>query len=93
MDKRKRTGADHPSYGIRHIARSKALMSAAKKGSKHPKFKGWYVVNGRKFDTPTDAHKYTGINPKSVYRWCKALKNDCYFLDNEKLKDHKSTAL
>lgn len=50
------------------------------KGENHPKFKGWYFVNGEKFTNSYDAQNKTGINYRSIQRWCKEGKNGCSFI-------------
>lgn len=73
-------GNKSPMYGKRHSAKTKYNQSLAKIGEKHPKFKGWYVVNGFKYDSASRASIQNGVSVPSILRWCKAKKNYCYFL-------------
>lgn len=76
-------GAEHWKTGTKATAETRRKQSAAKIGSKHPKFKGWYLVNGRKFATPQEAVKSMRlkISAKTVSRYCnaKAINNIAVF--------------
>ncbi len=50
---------------------TKKRMSEAKIGSKHPKFKGFYITPFGKFASSYQAEKFTGECGRSVQRWCK----------------------
>ncbi len=63
-------GVDHWNYGKSHSKATIEKMSDAKKGINHPKFKGWYIVNGKKYATPGEASKATGMHPKNIWRKC-----------------------
>lgn len=78
-------GVDHWRHGKAHNKKAKRLMAAAKMGEKHPKFKGWWVVNGHKFASTGIAATSLKTYPKAIERMCKAKKNGCYFLDKSKL--------
>lgn len=66
--KKKRTAGIPPQRG------------AYLKGESHPKFKGWYFVNGERFTNSYDAQNKTGISYRSIQRWCKEGKNGCSFI-------------
>lgn len=72
-------GAEHHKYGTKHTSETKALMSEAKKGVKHPKFTGYYVTPAGEFATSNEAGQANGINPKQAYRWCKKGKEGWSF--------------
>ncbi|MDP2692675.1 MAG: hypothetical protein Q8O88_03495 [bacterium] len=50
-------------------------MSLKKQGKNHPKFKGWYVVNGVKYGSAPEAERVTGIKLHNIIRWCKKGTN------------------
>lgn len=84
-------GSEHWLTGRTVSKQTKAKMSEAKKGEKHPKFKGWYVVNGRKFAVSGEAAKHynqlTGksLSNKTVISYCMKKKDFCYFIDKQKI--------
>lgn len=64
------SGVDHWSYNKQISDSTKAKMSAAKKGKAHPKYKGFYIVYGKKFYSSTDAANEFGLYSKLVLRRC-----------------------
>ena len=61
-------------------------QSAAKIGSKNPKFKGYYICLGRKYESASLAASKLGINRSTIIRRAKNVLNlDFYFLDIQKL--------
>jgi len=64
-------GVNHWNYGLKRSKLTKTKMSNAKLGTNHPKFKGYYIVNGNKYATPKEAEKYTGIKSHTIFRRCK----------------------
>ena len=44
-------GRTHWMSGVKHTDGAKKLMSLAKVGEKHPKFKGWYIYEGNKYSS------------------------------------------
>jgi hypothetical protein len=64
----------------RHLAgkspssETRAKMSQAKKGAKHPRFKGFYVVSGQRFATPQEAAEGLHIHARTIARRCKSGK-------------------
>jgi hypothetical protein len=85
---KKVTGSDHWRYGKPVPESTRRKMGDKKRGEKHPKFKGWWVVNGRQFASTFEAERALGKEwyAKKVYRWCLARKGGCYFLDREELE-------
>ncbi len=87
--RKKITGADHWNTGGSHSDATKKLMREKKLGENHPKFKGWYVVNGEKYGSPSLAEAATGISASKVFRRCKAGKKGCSFLPINSLSSSK----
>lgn len=59
-------GADHWRTGKKCSISVKQAMSIAKLGSKHPKFKGIYIVNGKRFESANQAGVFLNIPPKTI---------------------------
>lgn len=74
-------GVNHWFYGVKKSATTKQQMSDKKKGVLHPKFKGWYVVDGVKYATPSEAETATGIKAKKVWAMCtgRTFSENCNF--------------
>jgi hypothetical protein len=64
------TGEDHWNYGNKCSPSRKKKMSEAKKGRNHPKFTGYYIVDGVKYGSAREAADAIGTYPKDVYRKC-----------------------
>jgi len=64
-------GTDHWNTGKHHSASTKRKMARAKLGEKHPKFNGWYVIDGIKYASATQAAKALGIHAQQVIRRAK----------------------
>ena len=60
---------------VRHSKDVRLRMSEAKKGNKHPKFKGYYTLNNIVFNTLIHAEEQTGINRRTIVRYTNANKN------------------
>lgn len=73
------SGKNHWNYGTIHKEETKQLMSEAKKGINHPKFTGYYVVDGIDYTSSYQAAEALGINYRTVIRRCKANKNGYSF--------------
>lgn len=59
----------------------KRKMSVAKIGEKHPKFRGWYIVDGKRYTSVRQLDRefngtYSG---KTIARWCKEGIYNCSF--------------
>lgn len=78
-------GNEHWLTGRKASLRTKQLMSNAKKGSNHPKFKGVYYVYYKPYNSSTEAYIATNINSRTIQRRCKAGKpgTDFYFVTNK----------
>lgn len=72
-------GVKHWNHGKSLSDATKTKMSDAKKGVKHPKFKGWYVIRGVRYASAKEAEISTGINAQTVRRRCKSNKNGFSF--------------
>lgn len=64
------TGADHWCYGKPISDNVKQLMSQAKTGVNHPKFKGYYVFDGVKYTSITSLPRGWKISLKKVKGYC-----------------------
>lgn len=64
------SGADHWMFGHKVTANQRNLMSVAKLGANHPKFKGYYIANFKRFESANQAGKYLNISPKTVSKRC-----------------------
>lgn len=76
-------GADHWRFGQKASIETRKKMSDQKKGPKHPRFKGYYIANFKRFDTTEEASKILGIPAKTIWRWCKdprKTKEGYYFI-------------
>jgi len=67
------------NYGRKATKEAKKLMSVKKIGSKHPKFKGYYIINGVQYESTYIAEQQTGINKVTILRRCKANKQGYSF--------------
>lgn len=76
-------GLNHWKTGKKASFETKYKQSLSKLGAKHPKFKGWYFINGRKYESANQAGKALNMVPKTVARWCKEGKNGCCFIPKE----------
>lgn len=65
-------GVEHWNSGKTYSKGHRNKMSEAKKGSKHPKFKGYYCYNGLEYDTPKEIAELTGLSNRTIIRRCKA---------------------
>jgi hypothetical protein len=82
------TGKDHWRYGKKHSYTTKKKLSEAKKGEKHPRFKGYYIVNGRKYPSANQASKDLNIPCMTILRRTKNPNfPEYYFLEAEKLNN------
>jgi hypothetical protein len=64
-------GIEHYSYGKTISQNIKDKMSEAKKGDKHPSFKGYYVINGVKYGSSYEAARQTNIKRDTIINKCK----------------------
>ena len=67
-------GKDSPLYGRKSSLATKSKMSEKKKGVNHPKFKGYYFVNFKRYESANQAAKETGLVGKTIIARCKNPK-------------------
>lgn len=67
-------GAEHWLYGKKPSIDTKKKMSEAKKGAKHPKFKGYYFVNFKRYTSANSASIELNIPAKTIINRCKSEK-------------------
>lgn len=73
-------GNKHWAFGRKVSAVTKRKMSRQKTGSKHPKFKGYYMVYGVGYPSAQAAEDATGLNKRTINRRCKLQqKPDFWF--------------
>ena len=84
-------GKDHWMFGTKSKESTKKLQSISKIGERHPKFKGWYVKDGKEYASTYIAAKETGLDPKQVYVWTKSNRNGWSFKPKEAPKEAVST--
>lgn len=72
-------GEDHWNYGKVFSSDTKKKMSDAKKGAKHPKFRGYWCINGIRYESLQAASDATGICTQTIRRRCKSNKNGFLF--------------
>lgn len=67
-------GPDHWLYGRKSSLITKQKQSAAKQGEQHPKFKGYYFVNFKRYTSANSAARELKISPKTILNRCKNEK-------------------
>lgn len=72
------TGKDHWMYGRKVCDDTKKKMSEKKLGENHPKFKGWFVVNGIQYGSAIQAAKANNTDPNTIRRRCASDKHPEY---------------
>lgn len=72
-------GKDHWNYGKQLTAETRAKMSEAKLGAKHPKFKGYWTIDGIRYESLQAASDATGICTQTIRRRCNSNKNGYLF--------------
>lgn len=70
-----KSGKESPLYGKRHTKETRQKMSAKKKGVRHPKFKGFYIIDGVKWPSSNQAANYLNISNKTIISRCKDKPN------------------
>lgn len=68
LNRTTKKGREHWNYGKQCTQGTKNKMAAAKIGENHPKFKGWYILNGIKYPTPNEPAKILGLSTRTVSR-------------------------
>ena len=81
-------GSEHWRYGKKVGVETKKKMSEAKQGAAHPKFKGYYFVNFKRYESALQAAKETNTyEAKTISKICKSGKmrlQGWYFLPIDK---------
>lgn len=67
-------GAEHWMYGKKANKETRHKMSQKKQGALHPKFKGFYYVNFKRYESANQASIATGIIAKTIISRCKNPK-------------------
>ena len=67
----KKWGVSPPMAGRSHSEESKQKMSESKVGVNHPKFKGYYLYEGERFDSIAAVAEKLGTYPMKVHRMFK----------------------
>lgn len=65
------TGKDHWLFGKEVSNKTKALMSQKKLGESHPRFKGWYIHEGKRYASCEELAKTLNTYPMQAYRMYK----------------------
>ena len=66
------SGNNHWNYGKKADRSTRRKMSLKKKGVNHPKFSGYYVVNGVEYASPSLAAEVVGCSGRTILRRCKS---------------------
>lgn len=80
------TGIGHWRHGAKTSKDTKKKMRIAKLGTNHPKFTGWYVIDGVRYATSYQAATALGTSATQVHIACKKKPNkhpNCYFEDEK----------
>ena len=76
------SGSDHWLTGKKASNETRLKQSEAKKGTNHPKFKGYYVINGQTFDSANQAAVKLETSPMQIIRRTKSEKcKDYQFIE------------
>lgn len=62
------TGEAHHRYGKKASVSTRQKQKAAKLGKNHPKYKGYYIIDGRKYYSANQAGKDLQIPPITIIR-------------------------
>lgn len=73
--KRSKSGSEHHMYGRLVKKETRQKMSATKMGIKHPKFKGFYFIDGVQYPSANQAAKLLNISSKTIISRCKQKPN------------------
>lgn len=76
------SGFNSPLKGRKMNIDSKLLMSDAKIGCKHPRFKGWYCFDGVRYESSYAMSIALGRSNRTYIRWCKLGLNGYTFESN-----------
>lgn len=70
LNRTTKKGAEHWHFGKSFSKQTKNLMSEAKLGPNHPKYKGYYVINGKRFNSANSAADFFKTNGHTIKRRC-----------------------
>jgi hypothetical protein len=79
LGRRTKKGAEHHNYGQKASELTRQLQSERKKGTNHPKFKGFYVFNGVEYSSSTLASESTNLSSRTIIRHAKNGTNGWSF--------------
>lgn len=71
-------GQDHWNYGKTLSNETKQKQSEAKKGINHPKYKGYYLIDGVQYFSANQAAMALGLDTTQVIRRAKSIKYSNY---------------
>jgi len=74
-------GKEHWNYNKKAPPSTLAKMSKAKQGVKHPKFKGFYIIDGIKYTSARQAGISIGVPSNTIIRRCKNNKHPNYIFN------------
>ena len=76
-------GKDHWNYGKKTSDHTKKLQSISKIGILHPRYTGYYLINGVKFYSSSEAASALGSHARTIQRRCHnpSFKNYMFVLD------------
>ena len=80
-------GAEHWLYGKKASKATRTAMSKKKLGKNHPKYKGVYIVHGRRYYSALECQRLTGICCKTIIRRCSYPENKDYSFISDPNKD------
>jgi hypothetical protein len=73
------SGKEHPAYGTTRSDATKKIMSEKKLGANHPKFNGYWVINGTRYGSTGEAARALGTYPAKIHRYCTQGKDGYSF--------------
>lgn len=59
-------GHEHPHFGKKLKPSTRAKQAAKKTGVLHPKFKGWFIIDGVRYDSARAAGKDVGVDGHTI---------------------------
>lgn len=82
----------HWKTGTTSSKSTKQAMSKAKKGKLNPKYKGYYLIDGKRYDTSGLAAKAVHVDQTTVLRRIKSDKYPAYNFFKDPSKFPRPTA-
>ena len=65
-----KSGPEHHMYGNKASTETKRLMRMSKLGKRHPKYKGYYQILGRRFYSSRVAGEVMNVSGRTIMRRC-----------------------